>query len=241
MLTGELKTLLASILQQNLTADAWAWLSMQGDISNVAAFNAAFAMMPRKTGKALIWLTTEQKEVLGRLRPGSSVDGWRADRLARVWLLQQPDTTDQDKYHRTLENLFSAAEMNELVSLYSALPFLHYPEVWVERCAEGIRSNIGTVLEAIMYHNPYPAENLSEAAWNQLILKAFFTEKNLTLITGVDQRANAELSRILLDYGKERWAAGRTVDPMLWVIAEKFIDSQIINELKQGHWEKLEA
>ena len=63
--------------------------------------------------------------------------------------------------------------MNELVALYSALPLLAYPEAWVHRCTEGIRSNIGPVLEAIMIANPYPSENLSEAAWNQVVLKAF--------------------------------------------------------------------
>jgi hypothetical protein len=235
------KALLTAIIKDNITPDAWAWLSKQGDVSNPAAFNGAFAMMPRKTGKATLNVSPAQKEELNSLRPGFTIDNWTADRLSRVWLLLQADTADQDKYFRTIENLFSAAEMNELVALYSALPLLPLPELWVKRCAEGIRSNIGTVLEAIMYHNPYPAENLNEAAWNQMVLKAFFTEKDLTQISGLDERTNPELSRILVDYAKERWAAGRTVDPMLWELAGKFIDNDIIAEIKQGNWDKLSA
>ena len=89
--------------------------------------------------------------------------------------------------------------MNELVALYSALPVLAYPEIWKMRCAEGIRSNIGHVLESIMYNNPYPMQYLDEKAWNQLILKAFFTDKDINLIPGIDKRANAELARTRSD------------------------------------------
>ncbi|MBL4675372.1 MAG: EboA domain-containing protein [Mucilaginibacter sp.] len=237
----ELKTLLTAILRQNMTADAWAWLSSQADTGDMGIFNRAFSVMPRKTGKALLVISPGQIDEWGRIHPGSSVEGWTTDRLARVWLLLQLDSTDQDQYFRALENLFSVAEMNESVALYSALPFLAYPDLWINRCVDGIRSNMGNVLEAIMYRNCYPAENLGEAAWNQLVLKAFFTEKDLSSITGIDERANAELSRVLIDYARERRAAGRPVDPMLWVIAGKFVDIEIINQFKQGSREKPQA
>lgn len=231
----EMKTALADVIQQNITPEAWQWLS-QVNVNNHAEFNGAFAMMPRKTGKAIIQISAKQKEKLNGIRPGFTIDNWTADRLARVWLVIQPKTADKE-YFRLIENLFTAGEMNELVALYSALPVLFYPELWVKRCAEGIRSNIGLVLEAIMYHNPYPTENLDEGAWNQLIMKALFTDKQVQLITGADERNNPELVRILLDFAKERWAAGRTVDPVLWDIAAKFTDTVRLNEMKQGHWE----
>ena len=106
--------------------------------------------------------------------------------------------------------------MNEQVALYSALPVLAYPEEWISRCEEGIRSNIGLILEAIMYHNPYPAHYLSEAAWNQMILKAFFTEKNVQQIVGLKQRNNARLAATLQDYIEERLAAHRTVNEEIY-------------------------
>jgi len=118
--------------------------------------------------------------------------------------------------------------MNELVALYSSLPVLAYPEEWKMLCADGIRSNIATVLEAIMLDNPYPAAYLDEAAWNQMVLKAFFTEKDIDRIVGLNQRNNKQLAATLFDYAQERIAADREVNNKLWSLVEKFSQSKII-------------
>jgi hypothetical protein len=230
-----LQKVLAAIIKNNVTADAWAWLCQQGDINNKAAFNAAFVMMSRKIGKVRVTITPEQAEELNTIRNGFTIEGWTADRLSRVYLLSQASATDKERYFAVIEGLFLAGEMNELVALYSALPILAYANEWVKRCAEGIRSNIGTVLEAIMYHNPYPAENLNEAAWNQLVMKAIFTEKQLNQITGLNERNNPELARILMDFARERGAAGRTVMPVLWHLATPFTDAGIVHAVKQQY------
>jgi hypothetical protein len=232
--TEELNAVIADIIKNNITADAWAWLNAEsGTISNFA-LNATFAIIPRKTGKAVVTVTYEQEELLKSIRPGFAIDNWTADMLSRVWLLMRYKGVDEGSYFKAIENLFSAAEMNELVALYTALPVLQYPQLWVRRCAEGIRSNIGTVLEAIMYNNPYPAENLEEAAWNQMVLKAFFTDKQVNKLFGLDSRANHELARILIDYAKERQSANRKVDDMLWYIVGKFVNDEQLDGMKQG-------
>jgi hypothetical protein len=143
------------------------------------------------------------------------------------------DNTNEDAYIKTIENLFLAAEVNELVTLYGALPVLAYPQKWAARCAEGIRSNIGAVLETIICNNPYPSEYLSEAAWNQLVLKAFFTEKNIDCIIGLDKRANKALADTLCDYAHERWAASRTVHPQLWRCVAPFIDAGNFSDIQK--------
>lgn len=232
--TEELNTVIAAITKNNITAEAWTWLNADSNTNSNFALNATFAIIPRKTGKAVVTVTHEQEELLKSTRPGFAIDNWTADRLSRVWLLMRYKDVDEGSYFKAIENLFSAAEMNELVALYSALPVLQYPQLWVKRCAEGIRSNIGTVLEAIMYNNPYPAENLEEAAWNQMVLKAFFTDKQVNKLFGLDNRANQELARILIDYAKERQAANRKVDDMLWYIVGKFANDEQLNGMKQG-------
>jgi len=232
--TEELNAVIADITKNNITAEAWAWLNADSSTISNFALNATFAIIPRKTGKALITVTHEQEELLKAIRPGFAIDNWTADRLSRVWLLMRYKDVDEGSYFKAIENLFSAAEMNELVALYTALPVLQHPQLWVKRCAEGIRSNIGTVLEAIMYNNPYPAENLEEAAWNQMVLKAFFTEKQVSKLFGLDNRANQELARILIDYAKERQAANRKVDDMLWYIVGKFVNDEQLDGMKQG-------
>ncbi|MBB6126043.1 EboA domain-containing protein [Mucilaginibacter lappiensis] len=231
---AKMEASMAGIIKNNVSPDTWLWLQQFNKLPNdYSALNTAFMIIPRKTGKSAISIDNLQSH----LSPDAIINpfkNWTIDRLCRVWLLLQWDTTDKDKYYQTIENLFLSAEMNEVVALYSALPFFAYPEIWTKRCAEGIRSNIGSVLEAIMYNNPYPLLYLDQAAWNQLILKAFFTEKNVPLIIGIDKRANKELALILSDYARERWAAGRKVNPTLWRLVARFIDEKIFEAIKIG-------
>ena len=135
------------------------------------------------------------------------------DRLARVWWLLQLPADNETTYVNTITQLFKAGELNELVALYSALPVLAFPEAWRFQATEGIRNNIADVQSAIMLHNPYPADYFDEAAWNQLVLKAIFTDKDVTQITGLDERKNARLAQTLADFAAERRAAGRTLPP----------------------------
>ena len=240
--TKAIQKALSAILISNLSADGQNWLEsiiQSADQSN--KISQAFVMVPRKTGKSLIQLNEEQK-LLIEAAGISYIRNWMIDRLCRVWLLSTLNAEDPEKLYATIDRLFLSAEMNEAVALYSALPFLAHPEIWVKRCAEGIRSNIGSVLEAIMENNPYPSENLDEAAWNQLVLKAFFTEKNIKLIIGLDKRANLELALTLTDYAKERWAAKRKVNPQLWRLVSKFINAEIFETLKVGlqHYDQIE-
>jgi hypothetical protein len=65
-------------------------------------------------------------------------------------------------------------------------------------------------------------------------LKAFFTEKQIEKIYGLDDRANEELARILIDYAKERYAAGREVNAMLWYLVKKFVSDEQLNDMKLG-------
>jgi hypothetical protein len=223
----DLKAAFEAVIKENVAPDVFDWLEEK------RVFNTSFALTPRKTGKAVVHIAPDQSGRIEAIIPGFSITGWGIDHLCRVYLLLNLDTTDKDAYFRKTETLFLAAEMSELVALYSALPLLAYPETWVKRCAEGIRSNIGSVLEAIMYHNPYPAQNLDQSAWNQLVLKAFFTDKDINKIVGIDSRANKELAYIISDYAHERWAAKREVNPWLWRLVGKFTDPKLFEDIQR--------
>lgn len=222
------KAVFENILAANISAEAFSWLQEN------RAFNTTFAMMPRKTGKALIHYSRDDAAQLDNQIPGYSINGWTADRLGRAYLLLNLDPADRGEYFRFIENLFLAAEVGELVALYGSLPLFAYPGMWAKRCAEGIRSNIGNVLEGIMYQNPYPGHYLDQAAWNQLILKAFFTDKEVGKIYGLDDRANKDLAYIISDYVHERWAAGREINPSLWRLVGKFIDEKSLEDVKRA-------
>ena len=232
-----LNTSLKNILRENLTPDAWAWLEQAGKSvgsnGDISKFNIAFVAAPRRTGKNVIRMTASLEKELQSRRKGLNLNGWTVDRLARVWLLMQLDPRDKEKYHATIENLFLNAEMGELVALYSSLPLLAYPESWARRCAEGIRSNIGQVLEAVICNNPLPGEQLDEAAWNQLVLKAIFTEKPVLEINGLLERRNMNLARSLSDYAHERWAAHREVNPLLWICVGPYIGDHNFSDIQR--------
>ncbi|MDB5120757.1 MAG: hypothetical protein JWN56_1975 [Sphingobacteriales bacterium] len=226
-----------NILQRTLNPAAFEWLKEKinqlSSENKSAIFFSAFTAIPRQTAKALVVLTEQEQLQLAEKGEGFSISNYTVDRLARVYLLLHWLTGDKTNYFKTITQLFKAAEMNELVALYGALPLLSYPEEWAKQCAEGIRSNIGTVLEAIMCDNPYPAKYLDEASWNQLVLKAFFTEKPINRIIGLDDRANKSLANTLFDYAHERWAAGRSVEPQLWRLVGKFIDERTFPDIQR--------
>src|SRR5690625_5566400 len=102
--------------------------------------------------------------------------------------------------------------MNEAVGLYQGIPVYPWPESLKLRAAEGVRSNITTVFNAIALDNPYPKEYLEQDPFNQIVLKALFVGSPLFRIVGLEERANATLARILVEYSQERRSAGRVVD-----------------------------
>lgn len=230
---GNTSKLLLTLIKDNTDETTFAWLEKAATADEIGKLGQAFVMLPRKTGKFNLNISESQHQQLKEVGI-DYISDWSIDRLARVWLLSVQSFADAEKSHPLIENLFLSAEVNEAVALYSALPFLAQPETWVKRCAEGIRSNIGSVLEAIMENNPYPSQYLDEAAWNQLVLKAFFTEKDINKINGLDERANAQLALTLSDYARERYAAGRQINPQLWRLAGPFINDQIFEAIKIG-------
>lgn len=230
-----LNSLLKTVLKNTMTGDAWKWLETEGGSAKATQdarrFNIAFVAAPRKTGKATVKISREQHAELQRMRRDLHVEGWAVDRLSRMWLLMQLTPDTKEKYIDTIENLFLNAEMSELVALYSSLPVLAFPEVWRKRCAEGIRNNIGLVLESVICNNPYPSEQLDEAAWNQMVLKAIFTEKPMLQIIGLRKRVNPNLALALTDYAHERWAAHRPVNALLWICVAPFLNESNIEDI----------
>ncbi|GAA4401158.1 hypothetical protein GCM10023187_15020 [Nibrella viscosa] len=230
-------TLFRLIDQQPNAEKAAAWLEQQAQAfrqnPQTAFFYRIFTSLPRFTGKAPVTVPADIIDELNQLLPGFQVQNWTLDRLARVWWLLQLPAEDEPAYVKTITELFKAAELNELVALYSALPVLAFPEAWRFQASEGVRNNIGDVQEAIMLRNPYPADYLDELAWNQLVMKAFFTEKDVTQIIGFDKRANERLAQIIIDYARERKAAGRTIHPQLWRLVKPFVTDRNQTDLEQ--------
>ncbi len=225
-------------LKSHLNAPAWQWLSSQvgglADNPTPGVIARVFTSLPRqlKSGDTPTAISLgEPYEGPGGL--SLVVTEWSVVKLARVWLLTRIPKLDEAAYVRLIEQLFKYGEMEELVALYAALPVYHYPEAWRERCKEGIRSNIGSVRHTVIVNNPYPARFLDEESWNQMVLKAFFTDEDIAGITGLRQRNNLRLAQSLTDYAYERHAAQREINPMLWILVGPFIGERAFDLMSQ--------
>jgi hypothetical protein len=228
---------------RQLSLEAITWLDetrQQVSIStNTRVFFSSFSKVPRYTGKNQLQLTSQDLDTASKMRLGWFPSHWSVDQAARALLVLTLPQTDSDKYLYILEQVFKAADVGELVALYQALPLLPYPEKLQKRAAEGIRSNMTAVFNAVALRNPYPAEQFDDLAWNQMVLKALFVGSPLHLIQGLDVRANRELSRMLIDYAHERYSANRLVSAEIWRLVEKFADPEMIEDLRRKEAEKI--
>ena len=234
--TSEVASVLWGWLKSRVPEAAWTWL--QDRRAAVAggdrkALYLAFGLTPRKSGKADLELTEAEFEQAKSVRPGWRPARWSVDQTARLALLLSLPSDDADEYVATLDQLFATGEVHELVTLYQGLGLYPYQERFALRCAEGIRSNIRGVFLAIAYHNPFPAEQLSEEQWNQLILKCQFVDAALAPVVGLDERSNPTLARMLTDFAHERWAAKRTVSPELWRCIGPHADDGMLADLQK--------
>ncbi|WP_162051897.1 EboA domain-containing protein [Pontibacter pamirensis] len=232
------KTFLKELLERNTTVQGIEWLTKK--MNQLASEDAkdkdlylAFSAAPRFVGKEKLRITDEDLEQANKIRKGFNPSRWTADQAARTLLLLSLPAQDADAFAKKLETLFSTADMGELVALYGSLPLLPHPEAFKKRAAEGVRTNMGDVYEAVALENPYPADYMEEKAWNQLLLKTLFVAKPLYRIYGIEARSNAELARMLTDYAHERWAAGRPVSPELWRPVGPFINETNIQDIEK--------
>ena len=221
-------------LAKKITPAALTWLKdkrsqiSQGGLPKV--FFTAFSAVLRYTGKQNLDLTPEDWELAQKARLGWSPMHWSVDQAARTLLvLALPSAT----FLQILEQAFTCADIGELVALYQALPLIPHPEQLCDRAAEGVRSNITAVYNAIALRNPFPAEYFSDLTWNQMILKALFLGSPLHLIFGLEKRRNLELAKMLVDYAHERWAAKRPVSFELWWLVGKFATPAMLTDLEQ--------
>ncbi|MBK8174947.1 MAG: EboA domain-containing protein [Rhodospirillales bacterium] len=244
MAAGDLQThgpgtaaaaLLGSWLDRQLPVDSASWL--REAIERIVAGGAdkdlflVVSLVPRRIGKQDLILDDADVAAASARRPGWDPRGWSVDQAARLRLLLA--VGDGERLHRLLERLFVTADVGELVAFYRGLPLFPCPDLYLSRASEGARSNMKAVFEAVAHRNPYPAEQFSQATWNQLILKALFVGSALAPIQGIDSRANADLAVMLCDYAHERWAAGREVSPELWRCVGPHAEGGAIEDLQR--------
>jgi len=206
-------------LVARLPGDATEWLQSNAqwlrDGGGDKDLYMSVSLVPRKIGKADLALSAAELGQATAVRPGWDPRDWSLDQTARIYLLLAA-AGDGATFSRRLDQLCATADVGELVAFYRGLPLYPDQPRHVLRAAEGVRTNMKAVFQAVAHRNPYPSEQLAEPAWNQMVLKALFIGALLDPIVGLDRRANPALARMLCDYAHERWAAGRPISPELW-------------------------
>ncbi|KAM3092731.1 EboA domain-containing protein [Phormidesmis sp. 146-35] len=232
------RNLLHGWLSQRLTSEAFEALSSTIAQSrqnfSERTFLTAFSTLPRRVGKRDLLLNEAELQTASLLCPGWSPGQWSVDQAARSLLLLSLPQAEEGLLSPLLEKLYPTAGIPEAVALHQTLPLLPYGDRYQYWALEGFRSHITAVFNAIALWNSYPARQFDEATWNQLVLKAIFVGSPLYPIWELDDRANATLSRMLMDYVHERWAAHRNVTPELWRLVVPFVDGTMVADLKQA-------
>lgn len=225
--------LLKTWLERQADPQGLAWLAEQSEGLRTApssrALAIAYGLAPRKIGKAPLALTAEDLAAAEAARPGWRPAGLSLDQAARIVLLLEAAAAGD--FPDRLKALLSTADLNEQIAAYRGLPLYPQAEALTPIATEGLRSAVRVVFEGVAHHNPFPAEQFSEAAWNQMVLKALFVEARLHPIAGLDARWNAALARMLSDYARERAAAGRPISPELWRGVGRFADDAALDQL----------
>jgi len=192
----------------------------------------AISLVSRKLGKEDLRLDPQDLERAQEARSGWDPRGWSVDQAGRILFLLCAKTTSE-KFSAWLDQLCQTADVGELVAFYRGLPLYPDPPAHRLRAAEGVRSNMKAVFEAVAHRNPYPMEQLPEGAWNQMVLKALFVGSALHPIQGLNERSNPTLMRMLCDYAHERWAATRPVSPELWRCVGRYADAAALADLQR--------
>jgi hypothetical protein len=228
--------LLRHWLQRQLSPPTRQWLDSQcallGGTPRDRELYLAVSLVSRKLGKEDVRLDPVDLQDARDARVDWDPRGWSVDQAGRILFLLSTKASPE-KFSGWLDQLCQTAEVGELVAFYRGLPLYPDPPRHRLRAAEGLRSNMKAVFEAVAHRNPYPREQLPEGAWNQMVLKALFVGSALHPIQGLDQRSNPTLMRMLCDYAHERWAATRPVSPELWRCVGRHADERALTDLQR--------
>ena len=223
-------------LHRQLPAAARAWLDEQlgtltGEVRDRDLY-VALGLVPRKLGKADLDVKQDDLAAAAQARPGWDPRGWSVDQAARILILLHAGGTGAT-FAQRFTQLCRTADVAEAIAFYRGLPLYPDPERLEAQAAEGTRTNMRAVFEAVAHRSPYPREQFAENRWNHMVLKALFVGSALHPIQGLDERANPTLARMLCDYAHERWAAGRPVSPELWRCVGPHADAEALADLQR--------
>ena len=203
------------IVVKRANTKASEWFERQAEALAPSQFATAFAGSGRRLGDSAVSVEPAEREALEKLGI-LSLEGWRLCDVGRAFLLMKVlGEVPATEHASFVAGVFNQGDNREREALLKSLSMLSEPERFLPTAVDACRSHVQSVFEAIACENPYPARFFPDDAFNQLVLKAFFTGVPVRRIVGLKGRVTPELSRMARDYASERRAAGRPVPPDL--------------------------
>lgn len=227
--------LIGAWLARRIGPEQQQWLRDQmeriGAPENKSALAMAIGLAPRRLGNTPLALDASEAAAAREAVAGLDTREWTIDQAGRILFLIASFDGDEAAFVRRLETVQRDGELGEQIALLRGLALFPAPTGLLGIAGEGIRSAMQPVFEAVAHRNPYPAAHFSEPMWNQMVVKTLFIDSTLAPIQGLDERRNADLARMLVDYAHERWAASRSVSPQLWRCVGPFAAEEYFADL----------
>lgn len=196
---------LEEVLEARVRPEGLEWLreTAAAVAADPAAIRARFPAVGRKVGRE-------------PLDPEADVHGWTVDDVARVYLLKMMGPAAEGE----LAELYRFGDAAERRGILRALPYLPIDDRGLYLVDDAVRTNDTRLIAAAL--GPYATEHLSDAAYEQAMLKCAFVGVPITPLDGIPERVTPNGARMLAALVHERVAAGRDVAPEVWSVIDKY-------------------
>lgn len=169
-------------------------------------------------------MSVQDKDALRTLFPAAAracgraplSNGWRTEDAARVLVLASLPWPDPGPLLR----LYTDGDADEKRAVLLALDHLDLDGRALPIVEDAVRTNDTRLITAAL--GRYAARHLTPPAYRHAVLKCLFCGIPLAAVSGLEDRADAELARMLGDFAAERVAAGRPVPDEVWPILARF-------------------
>ena len=199
---------LSAAVEARASADGLAWLREAS--ANVAgdptAIRTRFPMVGRKVGR----------EPLEEGADPADLFTWTIDDAARVLLLVAMGEAVEGE----LAELYRFGDAAERRGILRALPYLELGDRALYLTDDAIRTNDTRLIAAAL--GPYATAYLSDAQYDQAVLKCVFVGVPITPLDGIPERVTPDGARMLAAFVHERVAAGRDVPAEVWIVIDKY-------------------
>jgi hypothetical protein len=199
---------LSAALEERARPEGLAWLreASASVAAGPTAIRSRFPMVGRKVGR----------EPLEEGADPADVHAWTVDDAARTLLLIAMGQAAEAE----LAELYRFGDAAERRGILRALPYLDLGDRGLTFTDDAVRTNDTRLIAAAL--GPYATEHLSDAAYDQAVLKCVFVGVPITPLDGVPERITPECSRMLAALVHERVAAGRDVPAEVWTVIDKY-------------------